>query len=185
MVVEIYLLMLLVFMIVGAVIAVETENLLSSVISLGAIGFGLSIAFLFLGAPDLAIVQIAVEAVFLIFFIRATISRDVVASGGHINWGGLITASILMIVFFVFSFFAFEDLWEFGRPVIEAVREAPSNKYIEAGLEETGAANIVTSVILDYRGYDTLGEATVLFTAIVGALTVLRGRARIKRGGDR
>ncbi|MHA1507042.1 MAG: hydrogen gas-evolving membrane-bound hydrogenase subunit E, partial [Candidatus Asgardarchaeia archaeon] len=34
--------------------------------------------------------------------------------------------------------------------------------------------NLVTSVLLDYRAYDTLGEATVLFTAILGAIVVLR-----------
>jgi multisubunit Na+/H+ antiporter MnhB subunit len=47
-------------------------------------------------------------------------------------------------------------------------------------LKETGAANIVTAVLLDYRAYDTLGEATVLFTSIVGALAILRKKARKK-----
>jgi multisubunit Na+/H+ antiporter MnhB subunit len=41
-------------------------------------------------------------------------------------------------------------------------------------LQQTGAANLVTSVILDYRAFDTLGEATVLFTAAMAVLTVVR-----------
>ena len=65
--IDIIILVLLAFMVIAALIAVETKSLLSSVISLGAVGFGLSIAFLFLRAPDLAIVQIAVEVVLLIF----------------------------------------------------------------------------------------------------------------------
>ena len=38
----------------------------------------------------------------------------------------------------------------------------------------TGAANIVTSVVWGYRGYDTLGEVTVLFTAVVGVVMIFR-----------
>ncbi|MCK4325548.1 DUF4040 domain-containing protein, partial [bacterium] len=55
---ELYLLLL--FMIAGAIIAVETKDLLSSVIAVGAVGLGLSVAFLVLKAPDLAITQLVV-----------------------------------------------------------------------------------------------------------------------------
>jgi len=47
------------------------------------------------------------------------------------------------------------------------------NYYIKEGTKETGAANIVTSVVVNYRGFDTLGEVTVLFIAAVGVSTVL------------
>jgi multicomponent Na+:H+ antiporter subunit B len=40
--------------------------------------------------------------------------------------------------------------------------------YLDNGLEEAGATNLVTNIVLDYRGYDTLGEVTVLFTATTG-----------------
>ncbi|WP_258083553.1 hydrogen gas-evolving membrane-bound hydrogenase subunit E [Thermococcus thermotolerans] len=46
--------------------------------------------------------------------------------------------------------------------------------YIKHGVEEVGGTNIVTDIVFDYRGYDTLGEATVLFTAIAGAVALLR-----------
>ena len=48
-----------------------------------------------------------------------------------------------------------------------------SNRYIRNGLRETGAANIVTSVVVTYRGFDTLGEVTVLFIAAVAVGAVL------------
>lgn len=182
---EIYLFITLIFIILGALVAVETRSLLSSVISLGAVGFGLSIAFLLLMAPDLAIVQIAVEVILLIFLIRATIGRDVVPTTGHINWISLSIVSLLIVAFLLIGIYSFRSLLAFGTPIISAVGEAPSNSYIENGLSRTGAANIVTSVILDYRAYDTLGEATVLFTAILGALTVLRVRSRRELGGRR
>jgi len=45
--------------------------------------------------------------------------------------------------------------------------------YINRGVEETGATNIVTSVVVNYRGFDTLGEVTVLFIAAIGLGAVL------------
>ena len=66
--------LLLLFMVFGAIIAVEIEDLLSSVIAVGAVGLGLSLAFLILKAPDLAITQLVVEILCLIILIRATIS---------------------------------------------------------------------------------------------------------------
>ena len=127
---EIYLVILLGFMIIGAIIAVEMKNLLSSVIAVGAVGFGLSVSFLFLRAPDLAIVQVAVEVVLLIFLIRATISRDTVPTQGHIPWPGVVVVAILVIGVFVFGLFAFRDLNELGEPVMATVAGAPSSTYL-------------------------------------------------------
>jgi len=45
--------------------------------------------------------------------------------------------------------------------------------YIDKGIEETGSVNIVTSVVVNYRGFDTLGEVTVLFIASIGLGAVL------------
>ena len=49
-----------------------------------------------------------------------------------------------------------------------------SARYIEQGLQETGAVNIVTGMILDYRAFDTLGESSVLFAAAMVVLLLLR-----------
>ena len=48
------------------------------------------------------------------------------------------------------------------------------SRYIEHGLEETGAVNIVSGLILDYRAFDTLGESHVLFTALICVMVLLR-----------
>lgn len=53
-----------------------------------------------------------------------------------------------------------------------------TERYNRDGTAETGATNIVTAVILDYRAFDTLIETTVLFTATMGVLLNLRGRVR-------
>ncbi len=46
-------------------------------------------------------------------------------------------------------------------------------RYIDKGVEESGGINLVTNIILDYRGYDTLLETTVLFTAVMAIMLVL------------
>jgi len=53
---------------------------------------------------------------------------------------------------------------------------------IENAQEETGSNNVVTSVVFDYRGFDTLGEATILFTAVTGVLLLLRREKRKEEG---
>jgi multicomponent Na+:H+ antiporter subunit B len=58
-----------------------------------------------------------------------------------------------------------------------------SPRYIEQSLAETGAANMVTAVLADYRGYDTLGETTVIFTAAIACLLIIGGGARWRRPG--
>ena len=80
--------MLMLLMIAGAIVAIETTSLLFSVISVGAVGFLVSIAFLFLGAPDIAIVQIGVEVISLVILIRATVGREAkTAVGGREFFG--------------------------------------------------------------------------------------------------
>lgn len=177
---------LLLFILIAALIAVETRNLLSAVISMGAVGFGGSLLFLFLRAPDIAITQIVVEVLGLIILIRATISRDLTFISGDKEFFASIVSVVILFIIFLAGAQAFSSLPDFGEPAfvaapLPAAGPTASSSYIETGLEKTGAANLVTSVILDFRAYDTLGEATVLFTAIIGATVILRERAKQPR----
>ena len=169
---------LLVFMIIGSLIALESKDLLSGIICLGAVGFGLCIAFLFLGAPDIAITQIVVEVLCLIILIRATISRDMTAVTGDREFFVFVVTMVTLFVIFLFGINIFQGLPEFGRPVIDTFAGAPSLTYIREGLSQTGASNLVSAVLLDFRAYDTLGEATVLFVSLLGALAILRKKPR-------
>jgi multicomponent Na+:H+ antiporter subunit B len=55
-------------------------------------------------------------------------------------------------------------------------------RYLAQTIAETNVPNAVTSVLADYRGYDTFGEATVIFTAGIGVMLLLRGRRKARRG---
>ena len=171
----------LVFMIVAALNALETKDLLSSVVSLSALGFGLAVVFLAMGAPDVAIVQVVVEVLTLIILIRATIHHDLTSFSEGTEFFSLLVGMALLFVFFLFSLDAVRALPSLGRPIMDTVASAPGRHYLEHGLRETGSANIVTSIILDYRAYDTLGAATVLFAAVLGALAVLRSNPLKKK----
>ncbi|HJJ32329.1 MAG TPA: hypothetical protein O0X25_03135 [Methanocorpusculum sp.] len=59
---------------------------------------------------------------------------------------------------------------DFGNPV----ETATDDYYIDNTEVETGSANAVTAIVFDYRGFDTLGEATVLFVAVLGLIMLFR-----------
>jgi len=69
--------------------------------------------------------------------------------------------------------FTAASLPPFGDPGNPTNNEVP-RKYIEEGVRDTGATNLVAGMILDYRAFDTFGEACVLFTAAGAILVLLR-----------
>jgi multisubunit Na+/H+ antiporter MnhB subunit len=176
---------LFVFMIVAAIAAVMMKDLLSAVIAIGALGLGAGVTFLALKAPDVEIVNRVVEVLVLIIFIRATVHRDVKTVSGTRDVFGAVVAVVLIVLLGVFMIEVARALPEFGSAAMVRNADAPARHYVASSLPETGAGNAVTGVLLDYRGYDTLGEATVLFASVLGAVTLLRTRARRKpSGGD-
>lgn len=61
----------------------------------------------------------------------------------------------------------------FGSPHNPSINEV-YERYVEKGMQETGATNIVAAMILDYRAFDTLGESVMLFTATMAVVMLLR-----------
>lgn len=84
----------------------------------------------------------------------------------------ILTLYLLGLIIFLFSF-TVAEMPPFGSPASPAFNEVPQ-RYLEAGVAETGAVNIISSVIIDYRAFDTLGEATVLFVAIAAVIATLK-----------
>jgi len=83
-------------------------------------------------------------------------------------------ASLLMGALLIYSTM---DMPGWGDPNSPASRHV-SPRYLERSLQETETPNVVTSVLADYRGYDTLGEATVIFSAGMACILLLRRRRR-------
>jgi len=172
------LVIMLVLMIIGAIIAIETINLLSSIVCVGAVGFLISIAFLFLGAPDLAITQLVVEVLCLIILIRATINRDLTSVSGDREFFGLTVTVALVLVFAIVGIMVFGEFPALGQSVMDRLPDTPSAAYLAHGTEQTGARNVVSALMLSYRNFDALGQVAVLFCSVIGALAILRRPAR-------
>jgi multisubunit Na+/H+ antiporter MnhB subunit len=83
-----------------------------------------------------------------------------------------IVALVALLVVSGFLLISTVDMHEFGSPA-----EDDMDQYmIDNAQSEVSTNNVVTSVVFDYRGFDTLGEATVLFTAVVGVSMLFRRR---------
>ena len=178
--IDIWLIFLLSFMILGSIVALEIKDILSSIVAIGVVGLAVSTAFLFLQAPDLAIVQFLFEIFALIILVLAFIRKDYHSlEPARLDRLTAALTALTLIAVFAFSIHVFKGLPEFGRPILSTAQY-----YIDNAGQQVRSANIVSAVVLDYRAYDTLGEVTVLFTAILGTLSILRVRKAKKEGGE-
>ncbi|MBN2088120.1 DUF4040 domain-containing protein [candidate division KSB1 bacterium] len=176
--VETWLISLISLMIVGSIVALEMKDILSAIVAIGIVGLTVSLSFVFLEAPDLAIVQFLFEIFAIIILIRAFLKKDYHKMEPAKLNGLLVGVTVLVLIaIFALSIDFFKGIPPFGQPLMTT-----SQHYLNYGAQEVGAANLVAAIVLDYRAYDTLGEVTVLFTAILGALTILRIREVKKEG---
>jgi multicomponent Na+:H+ antiporter subunit B len=166
---------LMAFMLIAAIIAVETRGLLSSILCLGALGLGLAVVDLVLKAPDLALTQMVVEVFAVVLLIRVVVTREDTTREFPSDTLHVAFVGGLMVAFVLVAWTCFQGMRPFGRPLMTMGAE-----YLKAALP-AGALNRVTDVLLDFRAYDTLGEATVIFTAILGCYALLRTRGMRKR----
>lgn len=82
----------------------------------------------------------------------------------------MIVGALGLAIVAVFLLFSIMVIHSFGDP-----GKAAMDDYIITHTQnETGTNNGVTSVVFDFRGFDTLGEATILFSAVAGVLLIFR-----------
>ena len=169
---ELTISIILVFMIIGAIFALHAKDLLSAIISMGFVGFGVVICFLLLKAPDLAMVQIVIETVTLVIMVAVVLDstrKELEVSFDRRSLLNMIVGFISFAALFFFFMKAIEKLDPLG---MHSLRMAES--YVNGAVEKTGSVNLVTGVLFDFRAYDTMGEAVILYTAALGTLTLLR-----------
>ena len=88
-----------------------------------------------------------------------------------------IVALVLMTLLLIYSSTGLPALFDPDAPASANV----SPRYIEMSSGETGSKNFVTAILADYRAYDTLGEAVVIFTAGIASALVLRSYGKKAR----
>ncbi len=157
---------------------VVIRNLFAVVMLSGIFSLTAAVLYVVMDAVDVAFTEAAVGAGIATVLGLATLALIGVTQeklSARSDIGPFLVALITGAVLISSTF----DMPGYGDP------DAPINqhvapRYIEDSGREVGVPNIVTSVLASYRGYDTLGETTVIFTAAAGVL-VLLGRSRRRR----
>lgn len=164
---------LLTLLVITALAIVRTANLFVAVMLLGIFSLLIAINFFLLDAADVALTEAAVGAgISTVLFLGAlalTSERERV--GTQHRWLSLLVVTSCALVVLYATF----DKPLFGDP------EAPVHQhvgpwYLEKTPEYIDIPNVVTAVLGSFRGYDTLGEVFVVFTAGIGVLFLLSAR---------
>ncbi len=165
---------LLTLLVVTAILLMRLTNLLAVVLLSAIYSLLAAVLFVTLDAVDVAFTEAAVGAgITTIFMLGAlAITGREQSSNRH---GKLLPILVILITAGALIYGTF-DMPSVGDP------EAPIHnyvapRYIHESSQEIGVPNIVTSVLASYRGFDTLGEVAVVFTAAVGVLLLL-GKTR-------
>lgn len=151
---------------IGALAVIMSRSRLGAVAALGVVGYSVALIFVLYGAPDLAMTQFMVETLTVILFVlvfyhlprfailssRRALVRDALMTLG---FGALIT-----IIVSIGS----------GLQLYPKI----SDYFIDNSLPLAHGRNIVNVILVDFRGFDTLGEITVLAMAGIGVYALLR-----------
>lgn len=173
-------LVLLAFLMVIAVAIVWLRNLFAVVMLTGIYSLVMAAVFVILDAVDVAFTEAAIGAgisVILMLGALALTGREFAMRGGpHPGAFAIVVGTFVLLAWGTL------DMPFFGDPLAPAqVHVVP--RYLEETPTAMGIPNVVTAVLASYRGYDTLGELFVIFTAGVGALALL-GVRRPKKEED-
>jgi len=172
---------LLAFLAITAVAILRMTSLFS-IVMFGIFSLLSAGLFVVMDAPDVAFTEAAVGAGISTVLMLATLALVkrkekpyyVETPQAHRAWLPL----IVVIITGSALVYGTWDLPAFGSPDSPAQTHVASY-YIDNALQETGVPNIVTAVLASYRGFDTLGEVVVVYTAAVAVLLLIGGR-RVK-----
>ena len=164
---------LLVFVVSSALAAAFLRDVLGSIIAFSAYSLGIAIIWVFLRAPDVGLTEAAVGAGIMTVLFLVTIAKTARPSDERtferIDFRAAAVALTLVVVLST-TLFALPPV---GAADSAAVSDDVTRHYLDNAYEETGVKNAVTAVLAAYRGFDTLGEAVVVFAAGVSMLVIL------------
>lgn len=168
---------------IHAIAIIRMRSLFAVIMLFGGFSFLSAGLFVVMDAADVAFTEAAVGAGISTVLMLATLALTYAPEEvdkeekqpTHQPW---LPLSVVLITGALLIYGTY-DVPAFGDP------NAPSQLhvapyYLEKSLPETGVPNVVTAVLASYRGFDTLGEVTVIFTAGIAVLLLIGGRRRVK-----
>ncbi|MFZ9925390.1 MAG: hydrogen gas-evolving membrane-bound hydrogenase subunit E [Ilumatobacteraceae bacterium] len=138
---------------------------------LGGVGYAIAVLFAMRGAPDLATTQLLVETLTIVVFLLALRSMTQ-KPGTHVGWTprvlrlGIAVGVGIVVPLFLLAARA------------SRIRPSPAQEYFARSLDEAGGRNVVNVILVDFRGFDTMGEIVVLAVAALGVVNLVRRAAR-------
>lgn len=153
--------------IVAAVVTVRAGTRLNQIISMGVVGVMVTLFFVFFSAPDLALTQLLIETLTLVLLVLVfykippMVSTPMALSLRVRNLVVSIIAGLFGIGLVLFAA---------GQPYAQPI----SDFFSLNSVSQAHGANIVNVILVDFRGFDTMGEITVLTIAALGGYALLR-----------
>ena len=149
----------------------------AAVLTLGGVGFGIAVLFVLQGAPDLALTQLLVETLVLVLFVL--VLRHLPEDFRPRRWGlgqgpRIVIAVIVGVAATVFTVVA----------VAARVEPSVSLAHLERALPDADGRNVVNTILVDFRGFDTFGEIVVLVVAALGVTSLVRAARRDRGAGS-
>ena len=167
------------FLLVGVALVIgRTRSLFAAVMMSGIFSLVSAGLFVLMDAVDVAFTEAAVGAgvstVLMMMVLNLTSDRESKPTQAKAfpMLVALITGAALL--------YATQDMPHFGDPNAYIHQSATADHYINKSFDESHIPNIVTTVLASYRGYDTLGETTVVLTAAVSVMMLLGRREKLK-----
>lgn len=167
---------LLVLLGITAITVIRVRNLFAATMLMGIYSLLSAALFVTMDAMDVAFTEAAVGAGISTILMLGTLS--LVGSAEKVPTHRPILPLMVTLVVGAVLVYGSLDMPAFGDPD-NPIHHHVAPYYLEDSYADTGIPNVVTVVLGSYRGYDTMGEAAVVFTALVGVLLLLA------RGGQR
>ncbi|HAD36956.1 MAG TPA: DUF4040 domain-containing protein [Gammaproteobacteria bacterium] len=180
-VIELINIVLLGLLVITAIAAIRLHDLFAVTIMFGIFSLLAAVLFVVLDAVDVAFTEAAVGVGISTILMLATIGL-VGRQEKQPTHRPLLPLIVVAVTGAALVYGTF-DMPHFAAPDAP-IQQHVAPRYLEQSPNEIGIPNVVTAVLASYRGYDTLGELTVIFTAGIGVLALLGLRRRRSRLAD-
>jgi multicomponent Na+:H+ antiporter subunit A len=141
---------------------------------LGGVGYAIAVLFALRGAPDLAVTQLLVETLTIVVFLLALRVMARTKTRPVSRFPQIMRMCVAAVIGVAIPLFVL---------AVRGARTAPSasEEYLARSVDEAGGRNVVNVILVDFRGFDTMGEITVLAIAALGVANLVRAAERHRR----
>jgi multicomponent Na+:H+ antiporter subunit A len=166
---------LAVLILLATLAAILLKSRLAAIAALGVVGYSVALVFILFGAPDLAMTQFLVETLTVILFVLVFyhLPESRIVSGRAARWRDAALAIAVGVVMTALVLVGTPE----NYPSVSAY-------FVENRVPRGHGRNVVNVILVDFRGFDTLGEITVLAVAAVGVYALLKLRKRPDDGAS-